>query len=131
MNDGSNPIIFFDGVCGLCNRFVDFVIRRDKKKKFMFAPLQGTTANEYNISLEKYNSVVLWQNDKILIKSSAAIAILAQLPGLLRLTKVLLIIPKMIRDWFYDLVAHKRYQWFGRKEVCRIPSKEEQARFRP
>jgi len=126
-----HPVIFFDGVCGLCNRFVDFVIRRDKEKKFLFAPLQGTTASKYNISLGKYNSVVLWQGGKYQVKSSAAIAILAQLPGLFRLTKILLLIPEIIRDWVYDIVADNRYRWFGKKEVCRIPSKEERLRFMP
>ncbi len=126
-----HPVIFFDGVCGLCNRFVDFVIRRDKEKKFLFAPLQGTTASKHNISLGKYNSVVLWQGGKYQVKSSAAIAILAQLPGLFRLTKILLLIPEIIRDWVYDIVADNRYRWFGKKEVCRIPSKEEQLRFMP
>lgn len=130
-SENNHPIIFFDGVCGLCNSFVDFVIQRDKRRRFLFAPLQGTTADEYNVSLEEYNSVILLQEGKVLKKSSAAIAILAQLPGLFRLIRILLLVPEIIRDWVYDLVAANRYRWFGKREICRIPSREEQLRFMP
>ncbi len=129
INEEGRPIIFYDGVCGLCNRFIDFILRKDKRGNFLFAPLQGTKAMELGISLDRYHSMVLWHEGKILIKSTAALTILTQLPGIFRLTKLFLYIPGILRDFVYGFIARDRYLWFGVKEHCRVPTEEERFRF--
>jgi len=126
-------IVYFDGVCGLCNYFVDFLLRRDKYNKLLFAPLQGETASQ-NLGVDPhqtFDSVVFYKNGKQYTKSGAAIRILAELGGLWQLTLILLIIPAFIRNFVYDIVATNRYKWFGQKESCRIPTKEERVKFLP
>ena len=126
-------IIFFDGVCNLCNGFVDFLISRDKEQAFLFAPLQGETAR-LRLAADlpaKLNSVVLWNQGQILEKSDAALMILQQLGGIWWLSRVFWIVPAFLRDMIYDLVAANRYRLFGRRETCRLPTAAEKARFLP
>lgn len=122
-------IIFFDGVCGLCDKFVDFTLTYDSKRKFLFAPLQGKTAQELQIGLETSNSVLLWSNWKVKNKSTAAILIISQLTWWFKPFIVFILVPAFIRNWVYDIIAKNRYKWFGKKEHCRIPTKEEQSYF--
>lgn len=129
MND--RQIIFFDGVCNLCNAFVDFLVKRDKDQSFFFAPLQGEVAS---LKLPagrpaQLNSVVLWNQGQILEKSDAALMILQQLGGGWWLMRVFWIVPAVLRDLVYDFVAANRYRFFGKRETCRLPSPEEKARF--
>lgn len=124
-------IIFFDGVCNLCNAFVDFLIRRDKDQNFFFAPLQGETAR---LKLPegqpaKLNSVVLWNQGEVLEKSDAALMILQQLGGPWWLMRVFWVVPSFLRDLAYDFVAANRYRFFGKRETCRLPTPAEKARF--
>jgi predicted DCC family thiol-disulfide oxidoreductase YuxK len=126
-------IIFFDGVCNLCNGFVDFLVSRDKEQVFFFAPLQGETAR-LRLAADvpaKLNSVVLWNQGQILEKSDAALMILQQLGGIWWLSRLFWIVPAFLRDLIYDLVAVNRYRLFGRRETCRLPTPEEKARFLP
>ncbi len=128
------PVIFFDGVCGLCNAWIDFVSARDEARVFRFGPLQGETAREWlNLPPEAaFDSVTLVDSTGIYRKSDAVWRILARLPGAWRLIAGLLrVIPGPIRDWGYDFVARHRYRWFGKKETCRLPSTEERDRFVP
>jgi predicted DCC family thiol-disulfide oxidoreductase YuxK len=123
-------IVFFDGVCGLCNSFIDYIILQDVEKKLFYAPLQGITAQE---KLEQnplsQNTVIFIYNNKIYIKSTAAIRIFASLGGIWKLSLMFLIIPTFIRDYIYSFIAKRRYKWFGIKETCRVPSLEERNRF--
>ncbi len=126
-----NQIIFFDGVCLLCNGFVDFVLKRDKERLFRFAPLQGETAKgtlpgELSRSL---STVVLWSQGQILLRSDAALMILQQLGGIYSVVRVCWIVPQFIRDAVYVLIAGRRYHWFGKRESCRLPTADERARF--
>jgi predicted DCC family thiol-disulfide oxidoreductase YuxK len=130
----SAPVIFFDGVCGLCNRFVDFVLRRDTHSLFLFSPLQGQTAarrlNAADISDLK--TVVVVDGDRAYRKSAAVIHVLARLGGFWRAAAGLLwIVPRPIRDLGYSWIANNRYAIFGKKETCRLPSAEERSRFLP
>jgi predicted DCC family thiol-disulfide oxidoreductase YuxK len=128
------PIIFFDGVCGLCNQFVDFVIRRDRAELFRFAPLQGETARERlpEADLRDLNTVVLWEAQGVFRKSTAAARILARLGGAWRFAGALIrVIPRPLRDVGYTLVARYRYALFGKKETCRVPTPAERSRFLP
>ena len=124
-------ILFFDGVCNICNGFVDFIIVRDKKQLFMFAPLQGEAAKRSLPAslLEDLNTVVLWNQGEAFKKSDAALCVLSQLGGAWALMKIFWVVPKFLRDMVYDLVAKNRYQLFGKRETCRLPTPEERARF--
>lgn len=124
----NNPIILFDGVCNLCNGAVDFILKRDKHKQFRFVSLQSETGlyiiKKFKIATET-DSVILIQNNKVFIESDAAIKIAQQLTPFWKLLLVFKIIPKKVRDKLYRWVAKNRYNWFGKKQSCRIPGNEE------
>jgi predicted DCC family thiol-disulfide oxidoreductase YuxK len=124
-------IIFFDGVCSLCNYFVDFVMARDPGHLFAFAPLQGETAKRMlpTAFREKLDTVVLWSGGEALERSDAAIRIIQQLGGAWRLLALLRIFPRFLRDFAYKLIAANRYRLFGRRETCRLPTAEEKSLF--
>lgn len=127
------PIILFDGVCNFCNNTVNFVIRRDPKSIFKFATLQCTVAQQilksHRLDNAEMNSFVLIENDKIYIKSTAALRVCRRLKGLWPLMYGFIIVPKLIRNGIYNWIAKNRYTWFGKKEVCMIPSPDVSARF--
>jgi predicted DCC family thiol-disulfide oxidoreductase YuxK len=117
-----NSIILFDGVCNLCNSSVKFILKRDKKKQFIFASLQSDAAE--NILLHhKYkknglNSIILIHRDKLYEKSSAVLNIFRVLGMPWRLFSVFYILPLSWRDFLYDFIAQNRYKWFGKKDSC-------------
>ena len=132
LNSGdTHPILFFDGVCGLCNHFVDFTIQRDSAGIFRFATLQGETAKQELPSeyVNDLSTVVLKDGMEIYTRSEAALRVLSSLPGVWKLSKLLLVLPRFLRDWVYDLVASSRYKIFGKSDSCRIPSPEERSKF--
>lgn len=131
MEVNKNKVIFFDGVCGLCNGFVDFVIAVDKKRQFFFSPLQSEFAknNLPHDMTTDLKSVVYLTDGKRFSKSDAVLRIMNELGGLWKLTTVGRIFPEILRDKAYNLVAENRYKLFGRKETCRLPSAEERERF--
>jgi predicted DCC family thiol-disulfide oxidoreductase YuxK len=130
-NMTQKPVIFFDGVCGLCNRSVDFLIRHDKRRLFLFAPLQGeTAAKELSGSFtEQPDTIILKEDLQVYYKSTAVLRILSKIGGVWKLTAAGYIIPRYLRDIIYDIVANNRYKIFGKKESCRIPSPEERKIF--
>lgn len=132
-NKVTYPILFFDGVCNLCNDSVKFVIRHDKNDFFRFASLQSHTAKELLPEhLTKENdlqSIVLLKNRELHEKSTAALLVAKKLSGLWPILYVFIIIPKPIRDKIYDFIARNRYRWFGKKDQCMIPSPEMKLRF--
>ncbi|QDU79846.1 hypothetical protein Pla110_15650 [Polystyrenella longa] len=134
MEKNENSVLFFDGVCGMCNHFVDFVIRHDTAGSIKLAPLQGETA-EQKLSPEERESLstVIFINHLGSFRYSSAVArLLWELGGFWKLLGWLLwLIPKPIRNWGYRLVARNRYRFFGKKEACRIPTPEERERFLP
>jgi len=117
-----NSIILFDGVCNLCNSSVKFILKRDKKKQFIFASLQSDAAE--NILLHhKYkkiglNSIILIHRDKLYEKSSAVLQIFSVLGMPWKLFTVFYILPLSWRDFLYDFIAQNRYKWFGKKDSC-------------
>jgi predicted DCC family thiol-disulfide oxidoreductase YuxK len=131
----NKKLIMFDGVCNLCNSSVLFVIKRDKKDVFMFAPLQGETGqliiNEYNIDTTQTDSIILYdkENVKIYSKSTAALKVAKHLGFPFNLSVIFHVIPAFIRDWVYDYVAKNRYKWYGKKHACMIPTPELKAKF--
>lgn len=126
-------IVFFDGVCGLCNHFVDFLLRTDKRQRLLFAPLQGPTAGEKLPPLlaKGLDTVVYLRNGKLHTRSGAAIRILMDVGGGWQVLAVFWSIPRPLRDLLYNAVANNRYQWFGEHATCRLPTPAERARFLP
>lgn len=130
----TGPIVFFDGVCGLCNRSVDFFIRRDREARLKFAPLQGETAADHvsDADRESLGSIVFVDAGTRYRKSAAIVQILRQLGGIWRcVAGVLWVIPRPLRDLGYSIVAALRYRLFGRKDSCRMPTPEERGRLLP
>lgn len=150
----AHPILLYDGVCGLCNRLVQFILRRDPAGIFRFAPLQSTLAEQVlarrGANARDLDTVYVVLNpdqadERILPRSDAIIFILGQLgaresttatsernPGSMfwRTTAALLrLVPRRLRDWGYHLVARNRYRVFGRSETCMLPAPANRDRF--
>ncbi len=130
----NKKLILFDGVCNLCNSSVQYVIKHDKKDVFLFAPLQSnigqTLIKKHNIDSNKIDSVLLYTPEKgITYKSTAALKIGAQLGFPTNLMVIFLIVPTIIRNWFYDFIAKNRYKWYGKKDACMIPTPELKGKF--
>ena len=126
------PIIFFDGVCGLCNKFVNYLIDADKNKLFHFSPLQGETAKSFieDMSSNDLEWTMFYADEAgIHDKSTAALKILKKLGGFWSVSGLLIYIPKFLRDSVYEFIAANRYKWFGKNDSCRIPTQEERDRF--
>ncbi|WP_373400078.1 thiol-disulfide oxidoreductase DCC family protein [Algoriphagus halophilus] len=126
-------IIFFDGVCNLCNTSIDFVIQRDKKDHFLVGALQDETSKRilerFEVDKNYLDSIVLLESDQIYYKSTAALKIAKNLSGLWPLLHPLVILPESFRDFIYDWIGKNRYKWFGKKSTCRLPTKEERQKF--
>ena len=131
--DIQKPIILFDGVCNLCNNSVQFVIRHDKTSRFSFAALQSKTGQillqRFNLPQQGFDSFVLIQNDKVFLKSTAALTVAKQLDGPVKLLYSFIIVPAFIRNAIYNFIAKNRYKWFGKKDYCMIPTPALKARF--
>jgi predicted DCC family thiol-disulfide oxidoreductase YuxK len=128
-----NPptIVFFDGLCGLCNGFVDFLLRHDKGHRLRFAPLQGATAAAYPGLPSGMDTVVVVHHGRVLLRTDAALLVLQQLGGVFALSRVLTAMPTTWRDAVYRVIARHRYRWFGRRAQCRLPAPHEAPWFLP
>jgi len=128
-----HSVILFDGVCNLCNGAVQFVIKRDNKNQFLFASLQSEEGKqilkELNFPANKMDSFFLVENGKVYDRSAAALKVVKKLSGLWSFLYGFIIVPKFMRDVVYNLIAKNRYQWFGRKDECMIPTPELKAKF--
>lgn len=129
-------LILFDGVCNLCNNSVQFVIKHDKKNKFLFTAIQGETATavlkEFRIDSSKIDSIILYEPAKsVSFKSTAALKIASKMGFPINLLAVFLIVPAFIRNWVYDYIARNRYQWYGKQDNCMIPTPELKEKFLP
>ena len=131
--NSTNPLVLFDGVCNFCNYWVNFAIKHDRRGKLRFTALQGETAKKvlpwYNINPTSLSSVIFIENGKVYTQSSAVLQICRHLKGGWKLFYGLIIIPKFIRDFFYNIIARNRYKWFGKKESCMVPTDELKDRF--
>jgi len=128
-------IVLFDGVCKLCNGTVQFILRRDPRGRFRFAPQQSEAGRRL---LRKHGlieasglaqSLVVLEGERVYLESDAALRIFYRLGGAWRLLWALRFIPKPLRDRAYRLVARNRYRLFGRLERCMMPSPELSRRF--
>jgi predicted DCC family thiol-disulfide oxidoreductase YuxK len=129
----TDNLVFFDGVCNLCNSTVQFLLKIDKHQRLQFGSLQGETAKKilpaYQISTEKLTSIIFIHNDKAYTESTAVIEIFHVIGGSWSIMYIFKIIPAFIRNGFYRLIARYRYQWFGKKKQCLIPSSSLKSRF--
>lgn len=124
-------VIYFDGVCGLCNGFIDFIMKIDKKGIFHFSPLQSEHAKK-NLPkefVEDLDSVVVQIDGQTLRKSKAVFAVLRKLGGIWGIASSVGSLPESFLNMAYDMVAENRYKIFGKKETCRLPTPEERSRF--
>lgn len=125
-------IVFFDGICVFCNKSINLLEDLDKNDKFKFATLQSETAKELlpeSLTVGDLKSLVFYKRGNIYIKSNAVIEIIFQLGGLWKIVKIAYIIPKIVRNVFYDLIAKNRYNWFGKTDACRLPNAENKHKY--
>jgi predicted DCC family thiol-disulfide oxidoreductase YuxK len=125
-------VVFFDGYCGLCNRLVDFLLEHDKRRRLVFAPLDGVTAAQALCETDARapDSIVYWDERGLHVESTAMVRILWRLGGALSgLGWVLVAVPRPIRNWGYRRVAAHRYRLFGRRQECRVPTPDDHRRF--
>lgn len=127
------PVLIFDGECNLCNRSVQFVIRHDRKERFLFAQLQSEFAQKIVNNLpglyQLPDSFIILYNGKCYFKTDAVILSGRLLGGFFRLLAILRLIPRFLRDSVYDRIAANRYRWFGKRDRCMIPGPELMKRF--
>ena len=127
-------VILFDGVCNLCNGFVQFVINRDPTGRFHFTSLQSEAGRKllatYGLPpVIEPETVILIENGQVYTHSTAALRILRQLSGLWPWLYAAIVVPRPARDWVYRFVARHRYQWFGHRDACMLPTPALRQRF--
>ena len=129
----NKKIVFYDGFCLVCSRFINLLIKADKKKENRFTTISSQFSKK--ILKEKLNSkdigkfIVYLSNDKVYLKSDAVLQIFIEIGGIYKLFTLLKIFPSGFRNIFYDFFASKRYKWFGKLDECHLPSKEIADRF--
>lgn len=128
-----SAIVLFDGVCNLCNGAVRFIVRRDPRGRFRFAPLNSPAARERLAAASGDaplpDSVVLIEEGRVYTRSAAALRIARGLRWPWPLAYALIVVPRPLRDLAYDAIARRRYRWFGKAEQCMLPTPELQNRF--
>lgn len=134
MNPDDTPtVLLFDGVCGLCNKWVDFVLKIDRKGVVKFASLQSKTGTDvvrqYGLKEGYLDSVVLIDHGKVHTKSDAVLKLMRQTKTVWSAVNIFSVLPRFFRDAVYDLIAANRYRIFGKHDSCRLPSPEERSRF--
>ncbi len=131
MND---KVILFDGVCNLCNGSVIFVLQKERKPVFKFASIQSKPGKELlnlcGLPANYVQAVILIDNGKIYLGSTAALKIgqTLKFPWWF-LAYAGFVVPKLVRDWIYAQIAKHRYQWFGKRDICMIPTENLKSRF--
>lgn len=131
--DAEGPIVLYDGVCGLCDRSVQLILRNDRRGRFRFAALQSNAGRalleRFGLSPEALDSVVLVQGGRAWRKSQAALRIARGMDAPWPLLWPLVMVPRPVADFLYGLVAKHRYRIFGKLDACMIPPPEVRARF--
>ena len=135
----SNPIILYDGICGLCNRLNQFVLKRDRNDRFRFAALQsefaGRVLQRHGVNPQVLDTMYLLSNysqpdERLAARSEAAVLILGELGGVWRaLAGMMQLLPRWFRNKAYNLIARNRYQIFGKFQTCQIPDERYRSKF--
>ena len=132
------PVLLYDGVCGFCNKTVQMILERDPAGTMRFAALQsdyGRAVVKRHTSLRGVDSVVFVENanggdlERVFVRSDAALKVVAYLGGFWKIFLAAYVIPKPLRDYFYDLFARNRYRVFGKYDACMLPPPEVRSRF--
>jgi|ERR1700692_4814089 len=134
-----HPILLYDGVCGLCNRLVQLILRHDREGLFRFAWLQGARSGpileRHGVRAGELDTVYVVVNyehpeERLLARSDGVMFVLKELGGRWRLAEFLVrLVPEYLRDAGYNFVARRRYRFFGRSEMCRVPGEQDRSRF--
>lgn len=134
-----HPILLYDGVCGLCNGLVQFILPRDRNATFRFAALQSEFTTRilarHGLNASNLDTVYVVVNpdqpsESILARAGAILYVLSQLgPAWRAMAFALAILPQFLRDWGYNFVARHRYRLFGRYDTCPLPRPETRSRF--
>jgi predicted DCC family thiol-disulfide oxidoreductase YuxK len=137
--DPANPVLLYDGVCGLCNRLVRFILRRDSRGHFRFAALQSdfaaTILQRHGLDPHDLDTVYLVEHsgqpgERLSARSDAMICALRQIGGVWdAIAAILQMFPRRLRDWGYSVIARNRYRIFGRYDTCMLPEDKNRNRF--
>jgi len=126
-------VVLFDGVCTLCNRTVDFILRHDRARRFRYGSLQSsagrTLLEKFNLPTDRLEAIVVIDRGQFYTKSDAALRIARELDNPWPFLTILHVVPRGIRNRVYDWIARHRYAWFGKKDTCRIPTDAEKQLF--
>lgn len=133
---GDAPVLLYDGVCGFCNKSVQAVIDHDRRGSMRFAALQsayGEAVIKRHPELRGVDSVVYVERDagveRVHVRSDAALKVAAYLGGFWKIFLAARLMPRAVRDYFYDLFARNRYRFFGKYDACLLPPPEVRSRF--
>jgi len=133
VRDIEYPLIIFDGVCNYCCGVVNSIIKRDPRAVFRFVPFQSETAhrilNDYDFPPDRLDTFVLIEDGKLYTKSEAGLRVQKLLGGFHKLLYAFIVVPAPVRDAVYDYIARHRYEWYGRKDECMIPTPDIKSRF--
>ena len=133
LSDLRQPLIVFDGICHLCTGFVRFVIRWDHDAQFRFLPAQSPRGEalyaRLGLKSGDWDSNLLILNGRVYTELDAFIEITRRFGGLWRLMPILYAVPRPLRDWVYNRIARNRYDWFGKRDTCYLPTPELAPRF--
>lgn len=129
----SRSLILFDGSCNFCSGWVQFIIKRDPRKRFQFATLQSAVGQkilrEMDLPREPPTTLIVVEGEKRYFRSTATLHIVRRLGGLGSALFIFVIVPPLLRDFLYNVVAKNRYRWFGRRDACFVPPREVKERF--
>ncbi|WP_258104406.1 thiol-disulfide oxidoreductase DCC family protein [Marinoscillum sp. MHG1-6] len=132
-NEVDGNVLLFDGVCNLCNGFVNFIIDWDKDQKIRFASLQSdygaNLMSSYGLDTTYFDSVVFVRKGQVYTRSRGALEVLRLLGLPWSILYAGIIIPGVVRDCLYNYIARNRYRWFGKRDTCRVPTPELRERF--
>ena len=134
MDNPAGPVLFFDGVCNLCNAAVQFIIRHDKAGRVRFASLQSAQGSQAAQAVIQshghlHDSLIFLDKGTYYVESDAALRVASYLDGSWKYLRYLSIFPRPLRNVIYRLVARYRYRWFGRKDACMLPTPALKQRF--
>jgi predicted DCC family thiol-disulfide oxidoreductase YuxK len=126
-------LILFDGVCNLCNGFVQFVIERDPEGRFRFGALQSAAAQRildlHDTGTVLPDAIVLVEGGALFTASTAVLRVARGLVFPWPLAYAFIVVPRPLRDWVYGLIARRRYRWFGQRDSCMVPTPALRSRF--
>ena len=130
---GGRALVLFDGVCHVCNGTVSFVLKRDPEGRFAFAPLQSELGRgvlrHFGLPEDRLETMVLVEGDECVLRSTAVLRIARGLRTPWSLLYALVVVPRVLRDWGYGVLAARRYRWFGKRHACAVPAPQHRDRF--